>query len=412
MTATSIAPLPPTWWQRSTRAFRNRNYRTYFLAQMPLVVGSWIHSIALGWLMWRLSSSPWMLGLIALCDTGPLFFLSPFTGTLIDRIKRRTVLIITFSCFVVLTMTLAILTITNTITIELLFVIALLMGICQAFDSPARQTILPELVDREDLSNAIALNSTMFNVARLIGPAIGGSVAAFFGEGWCFLIKSLTYVPALIVFIRLRVGMTTPAPQQSFFAEMARGFRFIRSSSTASRTLFLVGICSFTSVPYFSFLPMLTDTMLHENASVAGMLMSLTGIGSVVAAVLLTIQGTVEKLRYWPLWSSVLLGLAQIGIGFSTSTPVTSLLAIPVGFAILSQNLASNTTLQYLAPPDLRGRIMAFYSMMMMGTVPLGSLVTGALADWIGLPLTAIIGGVLCAGSALLLAIVTRKSAV
>lgn len=404
MSTVSTGTGARTVWLRSTRAFRNRDYTIFFLAQLPLVVGTWVHSIAMGWLAWRLTQSPLLLGLIVLCDTGPLFLLSPIAGTLADRVNKRALRIVTMSLFFIITMVLAVLSIMDAITIEILFVIALLMGINQAFDSPARQTVLPELVPREDLANAIALNSTMFNIARLIGPAVGGVVAAWFGEGWAFMIKSVSYIPIIIVFVALRIGTGPIVPQKGFFEEMARGFAFIRSSKQASRILFLVGICSFFSVPYFSFLPMLTDVMLAEDASASGMLMSITGIGSVAAAVLLTTQGELDRLRFWPLWSAVLLGIAQFGLSFATSFQFAAMMALPIGFAILSQNLASNTLLQHLAPPDLRGRVMAYYSMMMMGTVPLGSIVTGPVTEWIGLPATTAIGALCCTIGALAVA--------
>lgn len=399
---------PATRWQRYARALRHPQYRRYFLAQVPLVIGSWIHSIALGWLMWELSASPWLLGILAVCDLGPTFVLGPVAGTIIDRSDPRRVLLVTQISFIVLVTLLAVLTLTGAITIPIMIGLTLALGITAAFDSPARQALVGELVPADDLRNAIALNSMLFNVARLIGPAIGGTIVALFGEGWCFVIKALAYLPAFLVMLSLRLPKRDSAERENFVSQMRAGFDFVRHHAEAGRILILVGTCSFISVPYFSFLPALADAMLGADASAAGILMSITGVGAVLAAIALTIFDDLKLMRVWPVWSSLLLGLAQIGIGLSGALWLTALLALPMGFAILSQNLASNTLLQHFAPPGFRGRIMAMYSMMMLGTVPLGSLLAGALGDRFGMPVTFIGGGVLCVAVTLILAIPRR----
>lgn len=395
----------PAWWARASRALRHPNYQRYFLAQIPLLVGTWIHSIALGWLMWRLSGSPWMLGLLAVCDLGPTFLLSPIAGTIIDRMNLRRLLIVLQASFVILVSILIVATLTNTITIELLVVVTLGIGIVAAFDNPARQVFVAELVGAEDLRNAIALNSMLFNLARLIGPAIGGTVVALFGEGWCFLLKALAYLPMLFVLIRMQAPLRHKGAGGNFLAEMLEGFAFVRGHHEAGRLLVLVGTCSFASVPYFYFLPALVRDMLGQDANAAGLLMSLTGLGAMLAALMLTMRDQLEQLRRFPAWSAVLLGLVLVGMGLSGTYWITALLALPLGFAILSQNLSSNTLLQHAAPPNLRGRIMAMYSMMLLGTVPLGSLIAGALGAWFGMPVTFVAGGLLCSAIGIILAL-------
>lgn len=249
----------PAWWARASRALRHPNYQRYLLAQIPLLVGTWIHSIALGWLMWRLSGSPWMLGLLAVCDLGPTFLLSPIAHTIIDRMNLRKLLIVLQASFVILVSILIVATLTNTITIELLVVVTLGIGIVAAFDNPARQVFVAELVGAKDLRNAIALNSMLFNLARLIGPAIGGTVVALFGEGWCFLLKALAYLPMLIALIRMQAPPRHKGANGNFLADMLEGFVVVRAHHEAGR---LVGICSFASVPYFYFLPALVRDML------------------------------------------------------------------------------------------------------------------------------------------------------
>ncbi|WP_052726529.1 MFS transporter [Devosia epidermidihirudinis] len=398
------------WWERASRALRHPNYQRYFMAQVPLLVGTWIHSIALGWLMWRLSGSPWMLGVLAVCDLGPTFLLSPFVGTVIDRTDLRKLLIAIQAGFVLLVGILIVATLTDTITIPLLIGITLGIGILAAFDNPARQVFVAELVGPDDLRNAIALNTMLFNLARLIGPAIGGAVVATAGEGWCFVLKAIAYLPMLFVLIRMRPPQRIALERQSFFKEMLEGFAFVRHHPEMGRLLILVATCSFCSVPYFYFLPALVRDMLGQDADAAGLLMSLTGLGAILAAIMLTVRDRLDQLRVFPAWSALALGLVLIGMGFSGTYWITALLALPLGFSILSQNLSSNTMLQHFAPSGLRGRIMAMYSMMLLGTVPLGSLLAGALGASFGMPVTFIAGGALCSAVGIALALTHGKA--
>ncbi|MFE3838502.1 MFS transporter [Pseudogemmobacter sonorensis] len=391
-------------WRRAFRALNEPAYRRYFLAQVPLVVGTWVHSIALGWLMWRLSASPVMLGVLALCDLGPTFLLGPLTGTLVDRVDRRKLLLGLICTNFVLICTLAVLAITDNITVAAMLILTPAIGIIAAFESPTRQALVAELVPAGDLRNALALNSLLFNTARLIGPAIGGVVAAWAGEGWAFIIKALALLPAIYVVATMKLRAPEPRSRGRFLDDMRSGLAFARSHVEVARILILVGICSLTSVPYFSFLPVLADQMLKADASLAGLLMSITGIGSMTAGLMLTFADRLKSMQIWPVWSAFLLGLVLIGMGLSTSVGLTAFLALPMGFAILSQNLASNTLLQHFAPPGYRGRVMALYSMMMLGTVPIGSLIAGWLAAWIGLSAVFVLGGTICSATALLVA--------
>ncbi|RHZ94525.1 MFS transporter [Cereibacter sphaeroides] len=396
------APSPAIQrWRHASRALNEPAYRRYFLAQVPLVIGTWIHSIALGWLMWRLSASPMMLGVLALCDLGPTLLLGPITGTLVDRVDRRRLLLGLICINFVLICTLAALAITDSITVLAMLILTPSIGIIAAFESPARQALVAELVAPADLRNALALNSLLFNTARLIGPAIGGLVAAWAGEGWAFVLKALALLPAGYVLATMRLRAPEPRSRGRFFEDMRAGLGFARSHVEVARILILVGICSLTSVPYFSFLPVLADDMLGADASLAGLLMSVTGIGSMAAGLMLTFGDRLNAMALWPVASAFLLGVLLIGMGLSSSVTLTTALALPMGFAILSQNLASNTLLQHFAPPGYRGRVMALYAMMMLGTVPVGSLIAGALAARIGMPSVFILGGALCAATAL-----------
>ena len=385
-----------TRWTPGKRALGHPQYRRFFLAQVPLLIGTWIHSIALGWLMWRRRGSPWMLGVLAACELGPTLLLSPFTGTIIDRVNLRRLLIALQAGYVLLVGVLIVFTFTDTIGIDLLVIVTLGLGVLAAFDNPARQVFVAELVGLDDLANAIALNSMLFNLARLIGPAIGGGVVALAGESWCFVLKALAYFPMLVVLFRMRLPPRQHRANKSFLADIAEGFAFLRLHPEMGRILILVATCSFCSVPYFYFLPALVREMLGQQADAAGLLMSLTGLGALLAGLALAMRDRADQLDLFPARSTLLLGLVLIGMGFSDVYWVTAILALPLGLAILSQNLSSNTLLQQFTPPARRGRVLAIYAMTLLGIVPLGSLIVGFAGNFMGMPSTFIVGGTLC----------------
>ncbi|TCV98390.1 MFS transporter [Biostraticola tofi] len=379
-------------------ALQHPNYRRFFSGQFLSVIGNWVQTIALGWLVWRLGlASPWLLGLLAFCSQGPILLFGLFTGVIVDRCDRRRLLIATQTGQTLLMALLALLTFTHSITDHIAIIVALGLGLISAFDLPGRQSLVVDLVVYEDLSNALALNSVIFNGARLVGPALGGLLVEQVGEAWCFALIAVSYIPLIAFLSTMRIPARVIPPRVGgIVQEMQEGLRFLRQDSDALRILLLVGLCSLTSVPYFSFLPMLADKVLHNGAGGAGMLMSITGIGALIAALRLAWKSDIAAMRPWPLWASVMLALAQIALGLSHYFWLSGIIAGLIGYAILTQNLASNSLLQLRVPDALRGRLMSFYSMMLIGTVPVGAIICGVLAAAIGLPLTLIIGGVSC----------------
>ncbi|HVZ00485.1 MAG TPA: MFS transporter [Dongiaceae bacterium] len=389
------APLLP-WWRRFGGVLRHRNYRRYFLGQAFLLVGYWIHSIALAWLVWRLGGSPLLLGLLAFCDQGPTLVLGPIAGAVADRMDRRMLLLFTQSILVLVAAILALLTLSGAVTVEMAIGATLSIGIVNAFDGPTRQAFVAELVGLDGLRSAITLNSTLFNVARLVGPAIGGFLIAWAGEGYCFLAKALAGLPMIAVLAALQVrSIQSAAGRVGVLAEVAAGVRFVFANPNARDYLVIVGVCSFASVPYFSFLPMLAEDVLGGGPDAAGMLMSITGVGALVAALLLFMMEKMP-LTWVPIGAAALQGASLILIGLSGTLWLTALLALPMGFAALSQQLSSNALLQQSAPDNMRGRVMAFYTMMLLGTVPVGAMVAGLSARAFGLPATTVLGGCTC----------------
>ncbi|WP_170975451.1 MFS transporter [Martelella alba] len=401
--STARLPLAPKKSFRSAgSALRHPNYRRFFGGQLLSVIGNWIHTIALGWLIWRLGvSSPFMLGLLAFCSQGPILLFGLFTGVIVDRCDRRRLVLATQIGLTLLVALLSALTLNNLITDKSAIAVALGLGLISAFDLPGRQSLVVDLVEYADLGNALALNSVIFNGARLIGPALGGILVDKVGEGWCFAFIAASYVPLIIFLAGMRIPQRPPAERAgNVLKEMVEGLRFLRQDANALRILLLVGLCSLTSVPYFSFLPMLADQVLHGGPAGSGILMSITGVGALAAALRLAYSSGIEPMRPWPLWATIMLALSQICLGLSHLFWLSALIAAPIGYAILTQNLTSNSLLQHQVPNHLRGRVMSFYSMMLIGTVPIGAIVCGGVAQLMGLPLTMIIGGLICLAGA------------
>ncbi|WP_413736474.1 MFS transporter [Sodalis sp. RH21] len=398
MTTVRIPLAPKKGFRTAGSALRHPNYRRFFGGQLLSVIGSWIHTIALGWLIWRLGvSSPVMLGLLAFCSQGPILLFGLFTGVIVDRCDRRRLVLATQIGLTLLVSLLALLTLKHWITGEIAIVIALGLGLIGAFDLPGRQSLVIDLVEYNDLGNALALNSVIFNGARLIGPALGGVLVDTVGEGWCFAFIAASYMPLILFLSTMRIPQRPPVTSSgSLLMEMGEGLGFLRHDPDALRILLLVGLCSLTSVPYFSFLPMLADTVLNGGPAGSGILMSITGVGALIAALRLTWSSDIGNMRPWPMWAALMLGLSQICLGLSHLFWLSALIAAPIGYAILTQNLTSNSLLQYRVPDGLRGRLMSFYSMMLIGTVPIGAIICGGVAQLIGLPLTMIIGGAIC----------------
>lgn len=405
MTTARFSLSPKKGLRPSGNALRHANYRRFFGGQLLSVIGNWVHTIALGWLIWRLGvSSPVLLGMLAFCSQGPILFFGLFTCVIVDRCDRRRLVLTTQIGITLLVTLLSVLTLSNLITGALAIAIATGLGLISAFDLPGRQSLVVDLVAHDDLANALALNSVIFNGARLIGPALGGVLVDTVGEGWCFALIAASYVPLILFLFTIRVPQRPPSTRlRGLLHEMGEGLAFLRQDPPALRILLLVGLCSLTSVPYFSFLPMLADTVLHGGPAGSGILMSITGVGALLAALQLTFAGQIGAMGPWPLRAAVMLALAQVLLGLSQHFWLSAIIAAPIGFAILTQNLTSNSLLQHRVPDHLRGRVMSFYSMMLIGTVPLGAIICGGVAEIIGLPLTLIIGGALClAGAAVI----------
>jgi MFS family permease len=377
------------------RSLRHRNYRLFFAGQSISLIGTWMQSVAQSWLVYQLTGSTVLLGTVGFCGQIPVFLLGPVTGAVADRHDRRRIVIATQSSSAILAAVLAVLTFTGWVRTWHIIVLASLLGLVNAFDIPARQSFVPELVPREDLSNAIALNSSMFNGARVVGPAIAGILVAAVGEAWCFLGNAVSYVAVIVSLTLIRPPeRRRTAPTASALEHIFEGFDFIRRTRPIRLILLLLGVMSLVGMPYTVLMPVFAAQILGGGASTLGSLMASTGVGALTGALLLARRKGFRGMGR-------LIGIAAMGFGISLilfaasrNLHLSMILLFPVGFSMISQMAASNTLIQAMVPDHLRGRVMSVYSMMFMGMAPFGSLIAGTAAKAVGAPAVVMLGGV------------------
>lgn len=376
---------------------QHRNYRLFFLGQLISLIGTWMQSVAQAWLVYRLTGSAVLLGVVAFASQVPIFLLSPLGGVVADRRERRRVLLATQTAAMLLALTLALLTLSGRVEVWQVLALAALLGVANGFDIPTRQAFVVELVGRQDLVNAIALNSSMFNGARIVGPAVAGAVVATVGEGWCFLANSMSYLAVIgsLLAIRLAPG-TRAAATASPVAQILEGWRFVARTAPIRALLLLLGLVSLTGMPYAVLMPVMAEDVLHAGASGLGLLMGASGVGALAGALVLARRASIRGLGGWVASAALAFGIALIGFSLSRHFWLSVALLLPVGFAMLLQMSSSNTLIQSMVPDELRGRVMAAYSMMFMGMAPVGALLAGGLAGIIGAPGTIAAGGVVC----------------
>jgi MFS family permease len=376
------------------RALKHRNFQLFFSGQIISLVGTWMQTVAQAWLIYRKTGSGELLGLLGFVGQFPIFLLSPLAGLVADRWPRRRVVIATQTISMLLAFILAALTMTGRITVWEIIVLATVLGIVNAFDVPARQSFLIEMVGREDLLNAIALNSSMFNGARVAGPAIAGILVALVGEGWCFLLNGVSYLAVIAGLFLMRIQNTKPVHDGAAPLEKLReGFRFARHTKPIRALLGLVAIVSFMALPYTVLMPIFAVKILHGGASAYGTLMGAVGVGAMFGALALAMRAELRGLGKVVAYSATGLGASLVLFSGSHWYWISFMILVLSGFAMMMQFTATNTLIQAMVPDQLRGRVMSLYSMMFLGMSPLGSLLAGAVADRIGAPITVAIGG-------------------
>ncbi len=377
------------------RALRHRNFRLYFGGQSISLIGTWMTRIATAWLVYRLTHSALLLGTVSFMGQIPTFLLAPFAGVWIDRLPRRKVLVCTQALSMVQSLALAALTLSGHITIPLLLILSAMQGAINAFDMPGRQSFLVHMVDdKRDLGNAIAINSSMVNMARLAGPSLAGLLIAATSEGWCFLIDGVSYIAVIASLLRMRLhAPIVPRAATSTFAELKAGWTYVSGFVPVRTILLLFAVVSLMGMPFVVLMPVFAAKVLHGGPHTLGFLMGSMGVGALLSALSLAARKTVRGLvRIIPL-SAAVFGLGLIGFGFSRFFWLSMFMALVAGAGMMQGMAASNTVIQTLVTEDKRGRVMSYYTMAFVGMAPFGSLLAGTVASAIGAPWTVIMNG-------------------
>jgi MFS family permease len=388
------------------RALRHRNYRLFFGGQAISLIGTWMQRIAMAWLVYRLTGSAFLLGVVGFAGQIPTFLLVPFTGVLADRWNRHHILIATQTLSMLQALVLAALVLEGSIAIWHIVSLSVFLGLVSAFDVPARQAFVVQMVEsKEDLGNAIALNSSVFNSARLLGPSIAGLLTAAVGEGLCFLLNGLSFLAVIAALLAMKLPPKEPnSGKAEVLRRLADGFSYAFGFRPIRAVILLLALISLVGMPYAVLMPLFAKDVLHGGAQTLGFLMGSAGVGALVGAIYLA-----SRVRVVQLGRTIPVAAAIFGAGlvaFSRSGVLLLSLAFLaiMGFGMMVQMAASNTVLQTIVDDDKRGRVMAFYAMALMGTAPFGSLLAGGLASKMGAPNTLLAGGLACIAGSLLFA--------
>ena len=383
------------------RAFRHRNYRLFFGGQLISLIGTWMQSVAQSWLVYRLTGSSAMLGVAAFASQAPVLLFATVGGAVADRVDRHRIVVITQTVSMILPLVLAALTLTGTVRVWHVLALAACLGVVNAFDVPARQAFVVDMVGRDDLMNAIALNSSMVNGARVVGPAVAGLLVAEVGEGWCFLLNGISYLAVIAGLLLMDVPKRPKAmDQRSVLRDTVAGFRFVAETAPVRALLLLLGLVSLAGMPYAVLMPIFADQILHGGPRGLGLLMGATGFGALCGALSLAVRSGVRGLNRWVAMSAATFGVSLILFSLSRTFWLSVLLLVPVGGSMMVEMASSNTLIQSMVPNALRGRVMGVYSIMFMGMAPVGALIAGWVAERLGAPTTVAIGGLICVAAA------------
>ena len=380
------------------RALRHRNFRLFFGGQSISLIGTWMTRIATAWLVYRLTKSALLLGTVSFVGQIPTFLLAPFAGVLVDRLNRRYVLICTQTLAMLQSLALAWLTLTHRINIHDVLALSAFQGVINAFDMPGRQAFMVQMIeDRADLSNAIAINSSMVNLARLIGPSLAGVVIAATNEGWCFFIDGISYIAVIISLLLMRVHVAeVKRAAASMFEQMREGWQYVSTFVPIRNILLLFALVSLMGMPYMVLMPLFAAQVLHGGPHTLGFLMGAAGVGALISALSLVVRKSVRGLIKMIPIAAAVFGAGLILFGLSHVVWISLVLMTAVGFGMMQGLTASNTIIQTLVPEDKRGRVMSYYTAAFVGMAPFGSLLAGSLAHWIGAPRTVMLTGTCC----------------
>jgi MFS family permease len=379
------------------RSLNHRNYRLFFAGQLVSLSGTWMQTVAMSWLVYHLTNSAFMLGLVTFFSQVPSFFFAPFAGVYIDRWNKHKTLVLTQAVSMLQAFTLAVLTLSGKIEIWHIMLLSIVLGLTNAFDMPVRQAFVIEMIeDRRDLGNAIALNSSLVNITRLIGPAIAGLAVAKFGEGVCFLINGISFIAVIIALLFMRINkVQSPKIHGNVIGELKEGFKYSFGFAPIRDIIILLAVFSFAIMQYTVLMPIFAKDILKGGSDTLGFLMAATGVGSLLGGIYLASRKNVLGLGKIMAVSAFIFGATIIIFAFSKNFILSMIILLFAGIGFIAIIATSNTILQTMTDDDKRGRVMSFYTMAFMGMAPFGSLTAGAIADRIGAPLTIMISGII-----------------
>ena len=389
-------------YSHAWRALRHRNFRLFFAGQSISLIGTWMTRVATGWLVYKITGSAFYLGIVGFAGQIPTFIVAPFAGVLVDRFDRRKLLVWTQVLACVQSLGLAVLTLARVINIHEVIGLSVFQGLINAFDMPGRQAFLVQMVgDKQDLGNAIALNSSMVNLARLVGPALAGLVIAIVGEGYCFTIDGISYFAVIASLLMMHVAVAPARPNAgSLTQQLKEGWEYVIGSRPVHTILFLFALISLMGMPFTVLMPVFASAVLHGGPYTLGFLLAASGVGALISAISLALRKSVRGLTFMIQVSAAIFGIGLIGFGLSRIFLLSLFLMLFVGFGMMQGMAASNTVIQTLVPEDKRGRVMSFYTMAFVGMAPWGSLLAGSLAHHYGAPRAVMISGAFCVAGA------------
>lgn len=395
-TATAAEPAT-TLFRGPLRAFRHRNYRLFFTGQFISLVGTWLQSVSQGWLVYNLTNSKGLLGVVSSTSSLPILLLCVFTGVIADRVNKRNLIMVTQACAAALAFTLAMLVKTGTVTIYHIIGLAFLLGIVQAFDVPSRQSFVVEMVGKEDLSTAIALNSATFNSARILGPALAGIVIAHFGIEVSFFLNSASFLPVILGLGMMRVSPVRRMEHEPMARQLLEGFRFVIRHKVIRALLVNTATVSIFAMPYAVLMPIFARDILHAGPKGLGYLVSSIGAGALTGAAVLSSLGDFRAKSRLLFAGTLTFGLAITLFSFSKTLWLSMALLVCAGWGMMTNLALTNTLIQTYCPDDVRGRVMSVYVLLNMGLGPLvGGLQAAYVAERFGAPAVLRVGVVAC----------------
>jgi MFS family permease len=394
------------------RALRHRNFRLFISGQIISLIGTWMQNVAQSWLVYRLTHSEWLLGAAWFCSHIPVFALGPLGGLAADRFSRHKLVIITQALSMLQAFALAALTLSGWVQVWHVLALAGVLGVINAFDMPGRQALVVHLTNREDLINAISLNSAVFNAARVVGPGIAGLLVAAVGEGACFALNGVSFLAVIGCLMAMRLPSFQCPNHDSPLAHLVDGFRYAWRHIAVRRVLFMMAAATLSGMPALVLMPFFADDIFHEGSRGLGVLMAAMGTGAVIGTLVLARRTRVGGLTRIMVYSGLVMGACYIAFALSPSYYLSLAIMPLIGYSVMRQMASANTTIQSMIPDEYRGRIMALYAMTVVGLGPFGSLAAGAMAGHLGARATVALGGVVAIASAAVFAWSLRRDSI